>query len=96
MGLSAADAPAGGGVCKNSVTRAAMRRRVNFNAGPEIGVCECVWSYFQARLPPEGRSEGGAPVGVLFSRNGGRRKISPVKVVGDKVLRRWFGFREAL
>ena len=43
-----------------------------------------------------GRSEGGAPVGVLFGRNGGCRKISLVKVAGGKVLRRWFGFRKAL
>ena len=31
-----------------------------------------VGRYFLARLPPEGRSEGGAHVGVLFDRNGGR------------------------
>ena len=42
MGLSAADAPAGGGACKNSVTCAAMCRCVNFSAGPEIGACERV------------------------------------------------------
>ena len=41
---------------------------------------------FPVRLPPEGRSDGGAPVGVLFGRNGGCRKISPVKVAGGKVL----------
>ena len=54
-----------------------------------------VGRYFPARLPSKGRSEGGAPIGVLFNRNGGRRKISPVKVVDDKVFRRWFGFCEA-
>ena len=43
MGFSAADAPAGGGVCKNSVTHAAMRRHVNFSAGPEIGACEVIF-----------------------------------------------------
>ena len=42
MGLSAADALAGGGVCKNSVTCAATRRRVNSCAGPEIDECECM------------------------------------------------------
>ena len=62
----------------------------------EIGVCGRVGRYFPARLPSEGRSEGGASVGVLFGRNGGRRKISPVKVVGGKVFRRWFGFCKAL
>ena len=51
--------------------------------------------YFLARLPSEGRSGGGAPVGVLFGRNGSRRKISLMKVVGGKVFRRWFGFCEA-
>ena len=44
--------------------------------------------YFPARLPSEGRLEGGAPVGVLLCRNGGHWKISPVKVVGGKVFRR--------
>ena len=42
MGLSAADTLAGGGACKNSVTRAVTRRRVNSHAGPEIGECERV------------------------------------------------------
>ena len=42
MGLSAVDAPAGGGTCKNSVTRVAMRRCVNLSAGLEIGMCERV------------------------------------------------------
>ena len=42
MGLSVADAPAGGGACKNSVTRAAMCRHVNFSFGPEVGACERV------------------------------------------------------
>ena len=61
-----------------------------------MGACGRVRCYFPARISPEGRSEGDALVGVLFSRKGGRRKISPVKVAGGKVLRRWFGFREAL
>ena len=39
MGLSAADAPAGGGACKNSVTRAATCRRVN--SCTEQGIDEC-------------------------------------------------------
>ena len=42
MGLSTADAPAGGGVCKNSVTRAATCRRVNSRTRPEIGAFERV------------------------------------------------------
>ena len=42
MGLSAADAPVGGGVCKNSVTHAVIHRHVNSHAGPEIGECERV------------------------------------------------------
>ena len=42
MGLSAADAPARGGVCKKRVTRAATLRRVYSRAGPEIGVFERV------------------------------------------------------
>ena len=40
MGLSAADTPAGGGACKNSVTHAATRRLVNSRVGPEIGAFE--------------------------------------------------------
>ena len=95
MGLSAADAPAGGGACQNSLTHATTRRRVNLSSRLEIGVCGLMGRYFPTMLPLEGRSEGGAPVDVFFSRNGGRRKISPVKVVGDKVFRRWFGFYEA-
>ena len=43
MGLSATDAPVGGGACKNSVTHAATRRHVNFNAGLEIGACEIIF-----------------------------------------------------
>ena len=43
MGLSTADAPAGGGACKNSVTRAALPRRVNLRAGPKIGACEVIF-----------------------------------------------------
>ena len=42
MGLSAEDAPDGGGACKNSVTPAVTRRRVNSRAGLEIGECERV------------------------------------------------------
>ena len=95
MCLSAEDAPARGDACKNSVTRTATSRRVNFSAGSEIGACEHMRSYFQARLPPKGRSERGTPVCELFDRNGGRWKISPIKVVGGKVLRRWFGLCEA-
>ena len=95
MGLSAAIAPTGGGACKNSVTSAATRQRVDFSTGPEIGACEPVCKCFPARHPPEGRSEGVALVGVIFGQNEGRRKNSPVKVVGDKVLHRWFGFCEA-
>ena len=66
---------------KQCLTR---RRMVNFSVAPEIGTCGRVGRYFPTRLPPEGRSEGGSPVGVLFGRNGGRRKISPVKVAGSK------------
>ena len=44
---------------------------------------------FLVRLPPEGRSERGAHVGVLVGRNGGRWKISQEKVAGDKVFRWW-------
>ena len=40
MGLSAADAPAGGGTCKNSVTHDATHRRLNSRAGSEIGAFE--------------------------------------------------------
>ena len=36
-GLSAADALAGGGACKNSVTRIITLQRVNSRTGPEIG-----------------------------------------------------------
>ena len=43
MGLSAANALAGGGACKNSVPCAATRWRVNFSAGPEIGACEVIF-----------------------------------------------------
>ena len=73
MGLSAVDAPAGGGACPKSVSRAATRRRMNFSIELEISACGRVGRYFSARLTPKGRSEGGAPVGVLFGRNGGRR-----------------------
>ena len=62
-----------------------MCRRVNFSIGSEISTCGHVGRYFPARLPPEGRLEGGTPVGVLFGQNGGHRKISPVKVAGSKV-----------
>ena len=44
---------------------------MNFSVGPEIGACGRMGRYFPARLPSEGRSEGGAPVGVLFNLNGG-------------------------
>ena len=73
MGLSAADAPVGGGACQNSVSRASMRRCVNFSARSEIVACGRLGRYFPVRLPPEGRSEGGALVGVLFGRNEGCR-----------------------
>ena len=43
--------------------------------------------YFLVRLPSEGRSERGAPVGVLVGGNGGRRKISSEKVASDMVFR---------
>ena len=66
MNLSVADTLAGGGVCTNSVSCAATRRRVNFSARLEISACGLVGSYFPARIPLEGRSEGGAPVGVHF------------------------------
>ena len=46
---------------------------MNFSAGPEIDACGRVGRYFLARLPPEGRSEGGTPIGVLFVQNGSRR-----------------------
>ena len=42
---------------------------------------------FFGEVPSEGKSEGGALVGVLFGRNGGRRKISSVKVADGKVFR---------
>ena len=42
MGLLAAGAPFGGGACKNNVTRATTRWRVNLSAGPEIDACERV------------------------------------------------------
>ena len=42
-----------------------------------------------ARFPLEGRSVRDAPVGVLVCRNRGHQKISPEKVVGNKVFRRW-------
>ena len=92
MGLSAADAPAKGGMCQNSVTRAGMHQHVNFSARSKIGVCGHVGRYFPAMVPSEGRSEGGAPVGVLFGRSGGRQKILPVKVADGKMFRRWFDF----
>ena len=60
---------------------------MNFSDGSEISVCGRVGRYFSARLPSEVRSEGGALVGVLFGRNGGRRKISSVKVADGKVFR---------
>ena len=75
-------------MCKQCLTRChALARELKRRTGDQ--------RYFPTRLPPEGRSEGGTPVGVLFDYNGGRRKISLVKVVGGKVFRRWFGFYEA-
>ena len=73
IGLSAVDTPVGGGACPNSVSRATKRWLLNFSVGPEIGMCGHMGKYFSARLPLEGRSERGAPVGVLFGRNGGCR-----------------------
>ena len=55
-------------------------------AGSEIGACGCMGRYFPTRLPPEGRSKRGAPVGVLVSQNGGRRKVSLEKVVSGRVF----------
>ena len=95
MDSSVTNALARGGTCPNSVSRATTLRHVNFSAGPEIGACGCVGRYFLARLPPEVRSEGDALVGVLFGRNGGHQKISPKKVAGNKVFRRWFSLCEA-
>ena len=43
MGLLAVDASAGGGAFKNSVTRAATRRRVNSRYGLEIGACDVIF-----------------------------------------------------
>ena len=40
----------------------------------------CVGRYFLTRLPPEGRSERGALVGVLVDQNGGCRKILSKKL----------------
>ena len=42
MGLSAIDAPVGGGACKNNVTCAVTHRHVNSHAGSEISECERV------------------------------------------------------
>ena len=55
-----------------TVFHAPPRARMNFRVGPKIGACGSEGRYFSARLPLEDRSEGGALVGVLFSRNGGR------------------------
>ena len=84
MGLLAVDAPTGGGTCKKQchTRRHALARGFLRRIG-DRRVCSC----FPARLPLEGRSEGVTSVGVLFDRNGGRRKISSVKVAGGKVLR---------
>ena len=95
MGLSAANAPPRGVARVKTVSHAPLRANARIS-GPNrrskrVSKCSC----FPARLPPEGRSKGVAPVGVLFGRNGGSRKISPVKVANGKVLRRWFGFYEA-
>ena len=58
---------------------------VNFSARPEIGVCGSMGRYFLVRLPSEGRSEGGAPIGVLFGWNG-VGKISPAAMCSDDGL----------
>ena len=76
-------------VCVQTVSHALAREFQRRTKDRRMG------RYFPARVPSEGRSEGGAPDGVLFGRNGGRQKISPVKVAGSKVFRRWFGFFEA-
>ena len=57
-----------------------------------VSACSC----FPTKLSSKGRSKGVALVGVLFGRNGGRRKISPVKFVSGKILQRWFGFVKTL
>ena len=72
----------------NSVSRAAMRRHVNFSAGLNISACRPVERCFLMRLPSECRSERDAPVGMLVDRNGGRRKVSPEKVACCRVFRR--------
>ena len=43
MGLSVANAPAGGRACKNSVKCAATCRRVNSSAVPEISACDVIF-----------------------------------------------------
>ena len=66
MSSLTANTPVGGGACPKSVSCATADRRLAH-----------VGRYFPMRLPPEGRSERGAPIGVLFGRNGGRRKMLP-------------------
>ena len=61
---------------------------MNFSTGPEIGACGRVGRYFPAKIPPEGRSERGARVGVFVDWNGGRRKISLKNVASGKVFQR--------
>ena len=43
MGFSATDAPSGGGMCPKSVSRVAIRWRVNFNVRLEIGAWEGIF-----------------------------------------------------
>ena len=88
------DALAGGGVWPNSGSHAVKRQHVNFSVGSEIGACGCVGRCFRTRLPLEGRSERGVPVGVLVGRNGGRRTISSEKVARGRVFRRWLWVAE--
>ena len=57
---------------------------MNFSIGLEIGTCGLVGRYFPTRIPPEGRSERGAFVGVLVGRNGGRlKKLSAAEYSDD-------------
>ena len=59
-------------------------QRVNFSVGLEIGACWRMEKYFSARLPPEGRLERDAHVGVLVDWNGGcRKKLQVARYSGD-------------
>ena len=51
-----------------------------------------VEKYFQARLPPKGRSEKDTLVAILVGRNGGHRKISPEKVPAARYSDGGYGF----